>query len=297
MSGAATDQGIRRELSLGEVISKTFEVYHQDFVKYFVLFAVVEVIIGIVTALAEHAFVLPTLPSNATQQEVFKWLPRFFGALVPLVASIFVVTVVFFPIAQGSAIRLASDRVGKREADLMAAIRFAASKLVWIWVLSILVGISVILGFIALIIPGIILAIMFSLSFPVLLIENRGVLESMSRSRRLVSQRWLKTFATYLVLAIILAVAAAIVSAISSPFGVAGPVVNGILSAFYQPLFPILLAVYYYSNLARITLPPGGQMPSSPAVTTEAGVKFCPNCGTQLASSAAFCAKCGARQP
>ena len=35
--------GIKHELSLGEVISKTFEVYRPDFMKYFVLFAVVEV--------------------------------------------------------------------------------------------------------------------------------------------------------------------------------------------------------------------------------------------------------------
>jgi len=44
--------GIRRELSLGDVISKTFELYRRDFTKYFVIFAVVGAIIGIVTALA-----------------------------------------------------------------------------------------------------------------------------------------------------------------------------------------------------------------------------------------------------
>ncbi len=48
------EQGINSELSLGEVISKTFELYRRDFTKYFVLFAVVEVIIGVVTALAQH---------------------------------------------------------------------------------------------------------------------------------------------------------------------------------------------------------------------------------------------------
>src|SRR2546425_4000419 len=38
-------QGISRELGLGEVISKTFEVYRRGFAKYFVLFAVVGVIV------------------------------------------------------------------------------------------------------------------------------------------------------------------------------------------------------------------------------------------------------------
>ncbi len=228
------EQGIKRELSLGEVLSKTFDLYRRDFAKYFVLFAVVGVIIGVVTALARQAFVLPTLP------------PTF-------------------------------------------------SKLLWIWALSIVVGVIVILGLIALIVPGIILAIMFSLAFPVLLIENKGVLESMGRSRELVSHRWLKTFATYLVLGIILLVASAIISAIIKPLGVAVPVVSGFLSAFFQPLSPILMTVYYYSNLARITQPPAGQIPMAPATTAQAGMKLCPTCGTQLVSSATICFQCGAR--
>jgi zinc-ribbon domain len=115
----------------------------------------------------------------------------------------------------------------------------------------------------------------------------------MGRSRELVSHRWLMTFATFIVLAIIFAIASAIVGAIAGPFGVAKPVVNGILSAFYQPLFPILLTVYYYSNFARIASPPAGQIPTA----TQAVIEFCPNCGTRLSSPAVFCPKCGAKLP
>ena len=93
---------------------------------------------------------------------------------------------------------------------------------------------------------------MYSLALPVLLIEKKGVFESMSRSRRLVSHRWGKTFGTFLVLGIIVLIASLILGAIAAPFGIAGTIVNGILSALYQPLLPILLVIYYYSNLARI---------------------------------------------
>ena len=136
---------------------------------------------------------------------------------------------------------------------------------------------------------------MFSLAIPVLLIENKGVTESMGRSRVLVGQRWLKTFATFLVLGIIVIIASVIIGAISGLFGIASPVVNGILSAFYQPLFPILLAVYYYSNLARISQPPPGPMWTGPTTTAQPGTKLCPTCGTQNISSATFCTKWGAR--
>lgn len=295
---------IKRELSLGEVISKTFDLYRRDFIKYFVLFAVIEVIIGIVTTLAQHAFVFPTLPPNPTPQQFFNWFPGFFGVLIALVGTVFIVTIVFFPIAQGTAIKLAAGQIeGGGQSDLGESLRAATSKLVSIWALGILVGIAVVLGFIALIIPGIILAIMFALAFPVLLIENKGVLDSMGKSRMLVSNRWLKTFGTFLVLAIIVGIAAAIVSAISAPFGFVSPVVNGLLSALYQPLFPILLTVYYYSNVARTApLNTAGQMPTttpaSAAGTQVIGAnKFCPACGAQIAPSVAFCPRCGTRQP
>jgi ribosomal protein L40E len=118
----------------------------------------------------------------------------------------------------------------------------------------------------------------------------------MGRSRQLVSHRWGKTLGTFLALAIIVIIASLIVSAITAPLGnVLGPIVNGILSAFYQPLFPILLAVYYYSNLARMAQAPAGQMPMAPITTFQAGMKLCPTCGTQNAPTATFCTKCGAR--
>src|SRR6266704_1222775 len=290
------EQGIGRELGLGEVISKTFEVYRRDFVKYFVLFAIVGVIVQVATTLAMQAFPRPApLPLNPTPQQFSNYLSALFEALFVLLAVIFVVNIIFSTIAEGSAIKLASEQITKGQVDFGASIRLAVSRLLSIWALSIIVGIIVFLGFIALIVPGIILAIMFSLALPVLLIENKGVTESMGRSRVLVGQRWLKTFATFLVLGIIVIIASLIFSAITAPLGIIGPVVNGILSALYQPLFPILLAVYYYSNLARISQPPPGQMPMGTATTFQPGMKLCPTCGTQNISSSTFCTKCGAR--
>ena len=291
------DQGISRELSFGEIFSKTFQVYRRYFAKYFVLFAIVGVIIQVVTTLAMQAFVRPTpLPLNPTPQQFSSYLSSLFEALFLFLAVIFLVNVIFSTIAEGGAIKMASDEITKGEVNTGASVRFAVSKLLSIWALSIIVGIIVFLGLIALIVPGIILAIMYSLALPVLLIENKGVTESMGRSRQLVSHRWGKTFGTFLALGIIVLISSLIVSAITAPLGtILGPIVNGILSAFYQPLFPILLTVYYYSNLARTAQAPTGQMQMAPTATFQAGMKLCPTCGTQNASTAAFCTKCGTR--
>src|SRR5690348_11683927 len=196
------EQGIKRELSFSELFSRTFELFRKDFAKYVGLFAVVGVIIGTVTALAQHYFVFQTLPSTPTVDQVFAWLPGFLATLFLLVGTIFVVTVVFFPIAQGSAIKMASEQIEKGQADLGETIRYATSRLLSIWGLGIIVGLIVTLGFIALVVPGVILTIMFLLAFPVLLIEKKGIVDSMGRSRQLVSNRWLKTFVVFLVLGI-----------------------------------------------------------------------------------------------
>src|SRR2546422_10924774 len=134
------EQSIRRELSLGDVISKTFELYRRDFTKYFVLFAVVGVIVQVVTTLARQAFVVPTLAVNPSSQQVSSWFSALLGALVLLVAVIFFVNIVFSTIAQGSAIKLASEQIKKGQVDFGASIRFAVSRILSIWALSIIVA-------------------------------------------------------------------------------------------------------------------------------------------------------------
>ncbi len=290
------DQNIRRELSFGEVFSKTFNLYKTDFAKYFILFAVVGVIVQVATALAQQAFAVPMLPMNPTPQQASSYFSALLVSLFLLIGVIFVVDIIFSTIAQGSAIILASDQITKGQVSLGPSIKNSVSRLLSIWALSIIVGIIVGLGLIALIAPGVILAIMYSLALPVLLIEKKGVLESMSRSRQLVGHRWGSTFGILLVLGIILIIISLIFGAITGPFGIPGTVVNGILSAFYQPLYPILLTVYYYSNLARITIPSGGQIWPGQVPPAQAGMKFCTNCGTLLPSTATLCFKCRAPQ-
>jgi len=294
-----SEPGITKELGVGEIVSKTFELCRRNFVKYTVLFLVVEAVIGIVTIFAYNTFPLPILPASPTSQQVLNWAPGFLANLVYLIGLIGIVSVVFGTIAYGGTIKMASEEVEGKSVDLGAAVRFAASKMLWIWALGIIVSIIIGLGLIALVVPGIILGIMFCLSFQALLIENTGVIGSLGRSRELVGHRWLKTFVTFLVVGIIVAIAAVVVGAISAPFGYWSRLVSSILSSFYLPVIPVATTVYFYSNRARIS---PAQMRSdigTPVTSPVAapGMKFCPNCGTQLGSAATFCSKCGAKQP
>ncbi|MDG6904199.1 MAG: zinc-ribbon domain-containing protein [Nitrososphaerota archaeon] len=287
---------IAQELSLGDVVTKTFELYRRDFSKYLILFIIVEVITGLINTVIHSAIVMPKLAANPTAQQFFNWVPGFLGALISIVALSAIITLILYPIAYGGAIKIASDVVEKGQADIEASVRFAISRILWLWLVGIVVGIIVSLGLVALIVPGIILAIMFSLVPPVLIIEKPSF-ESLRRSRKLVGDRWLKTLAVFIVFGIIIAIAAAIAGAISAVFGVASTIVSSILSAFYLPLIPIALTVYYYSNVVRITPPQMGPPPTTPVALTQTGVRFCPNCGTKIDTATIFCPSCGAKQP
>ncbi len=290
----ASDQGITKELSFGEVISKTFELYRNRFAAYLVFFLVIEAIYAAVTAAVGQATSLPSLPTSPTSQQVSNWLSANLGTLAAATVAVLVVALVVFPIAIGATIRMASDEIQNKRSEIGASILYAASKIVSMWALAIIVGIIIILGLIALIVPGIILAVMFCLVLPALLLENAGVIGSMGRSRELVGHRWLKTFFTGLVLFIIVIVISSVLDVIGGLFGQASGFVSTILGAFTAPIFPIAMTVYYYSNLARIA--PAPATPYAQPVAPP-GTKFCTNCGTQLAASATFCSNCGAKQP
>jgi len=73
--------------------------------------------------------------------------------------------------------------------------------------LGILVGLSILAGFIACCIPGIFLWVPLSLSFSVLVFDRLGATDAYGYSFKLVKDEWWITFATFFVVAIIIGVA------------------------------------------------------------------------------------------
>ncbi len=294
MSGA---NEVTKELSIGELLSQTFDSFRQNFFKYFIVYLIVEAIVGVIGTVVALSIKVPALSLTETASQLTGYL----SAYVSLEIATAVAGWIIGSIATATAIKLASDRIQGKETSVQSSFMFTVSKLVWIWVLDLVVGVLTVLGFIALIVPGIILVIMFSVALPVLLIEGPGIFESMSRSRQLVGNRWLKTFGFLIVLGIVIGILSLIGGAIASVFGSGSTLAGDLISAFYAPLYPIGITVFYYSNLARLAPPAPSQtitqtMPAQ-ASPFQSSMKFCPSCGNQLSSGAMFCSKCGAKQP
>jgi len=257
------------ELPLGDSISLIFHLYSKNFFKFLVPVFVAYVLTGILTALM-FIYILTPIPNLSellSTPQLWNWFLTYILPRLALLVVLGVIAAVMNLTAEFLLIKYASDLIERGSANLEDAFRFTLRKLGILIINSLIIGVIVVLGIIALVIPGIILAVMFSLTYPAILNENAGIINSLSRSRQLVSKRWLKTFAYFFVLAIIMSIFNYIVSLILTPVTIYSPIASYVISiiliAFVIPITPIGVAVYYYSMLARekLSLP---QTPPSP---------------------------------
>ena len=105
------------------------------------------------------------------------------------------------------------DLTGRR-VDLGGSLRTALGLILPMLGLAIVSGIGMFIGFLFLIVPGIILYVMWSVALPVLVEERRGVMESLSRSAELTSgSRW-RIFGLVLLFAVFYLIVATVVGLI-----------------------------------------------------------------------------------
>ena len=118
---------------------------------------------------------------------------------------------------QGMMLKAAINGFSGKSTPLGAAFNVGLRSALPLFALGILAGLGMGLGFILLIVPGVILAVMWIVVAPVLVAERRGIFESFSRSAELTKgHRWavLGLLAIYMVLSwLISAVVAGIVLA------------------------------------------------------------------------------------
>ena len=188
-----------------------------------------------------------TGPPNVVWSQLWNFILTFLA----LAFILGIISWIIGNVISGVCVKCASDLIEKGKASLGESFNFTVYKLPSLLIATLITGILVALGLLALIVPGIILYIMFYLVIPAIMIENIGALDSLSRSRRLVSNRWLKTFVLALIVGLIIGIAAFVVNLIMAPLGIYRSLVGSVITAFVQPIIPISLTVYYYSMLAK----------------------------------------------
>ena len=104
----------QRELSIGEILTQTFNLYSRNFVKYLIPFLVAGIVTGLVTIAVRSTIIIPATPVHPTTQQLLAWFPTYLTATVTSLFLSGIVSWIANSITTGITIKFTSDIAGER---------------------------------------------------------------------------------------------------------------------------------------------------------------------------------------
>jgi len=185
-------------------------------------------------------------------------------AIAPgLVILALVISLLATTLFTGMVVELVADvQDGRRDATAAGLLRAATPVLGKLILVGLVQGVLTVIGFVLLLIPGLILLTIWSVAAPVIVLERPRGLDALRRSRELVRGNGWPVFGVILVLGVLVVVLSALVDAAGESAGTGvGIVVRVVVGVLSAPLSALAAAVLYVELLARA----GGRVsPSSP---------------------------------
>jgi hypothetical protein len=210
-------------LDVGGVIRRVFEIYVDQASVLMPAAAVVFVFTGIIAALLVVAS--PSL------------------VLVALIIDLVAVT-----LFTGMVVELVADvQDGRRDASPGQLLRAASPVLGQLILVGIVAAIGIVVGFILIIVPGLILITIWSVAAPVVVLERPGVFAALRRSRELVRGNGWQVFGVILVLYILVGAVSILIEGLAESAGSGvGIVVRVIVGVLTAPLSALAASVLYF---------------------------------------------------
>jgi len=136
---------------------------------------------------------------------------------------------------------------GKRDASAGQLLRAVTPVLGKLILVGIVAGIGILIGFILIVIPGLILATLWSVAAPVVVLERPNGLRALGRSRELVRGNGWNAFAVILLLVIFVGLLGSGIELAADAAGTAvGLVVRVIVGILTAPISALAAAVLYF---------------------------------------------------
>ena len=207
-------------ISPGDVVSRVWGIYRSQF--------------GVLVGTALILFALQFLIALALS-----------GSLILVVAVLFWVISTLY---QGMVVKLVNDvRDGRRDHSVGDLLRSVEPVLIPLMIVSVLFGFGVAIGFILIIIPGLILLTIWSVVAPVTVLEHPGVFAAFGRSRELVRGNGWSVFGVIVLLYLGVIVVSLVSSGIASGLGTGGRAfVQFLITALLAPVPALGASVLYF---------------------------------------------------
>jgi hypothetical protein len=236
-------------LDIGEILSTAFDLYRQQFTKLIAIAAIVIVPLQVI----QYYLVNEVFGTRFGRVQV----DPVTGSLTVtggFVRSIFVLTIASLVaflitlILLGAITRAAAGSIAGLPIEVGESYRFGLQRLGPLLLVMLLVWVSLLAGFILLVIPGIFLAVKFSVSVQSLVVENRRGTEAIGRSWELTKGHFWHVLGAFLLALIIAAAVSGIIGSIGGRSWLLEAIFTSIGQILSQP-FVALVAIVIYLDL------------------------------------------------
>ena len=243
-------QGSIPPKTVGDILSAAFNIYKANASQLILVVAVVVIPLSLIAALFSGVVFAPERirVTDAGGVVVLDYAGRSLGIALLLGAIGALIAVLISAILQAAILRAATQATIGDPVDVEASYRYGLKRFGSVILVSLLVGLIVAVGFLLLVVPGIIFLVFLSLSIPVLIVEGRRGTEAMGRSWNLVKGHFWHALGVIVVVALIVG----IISGIIGGIGGNNWAVRWIFTAIAQILtvpFASLVSVLLYLDL------------------------------------------------
>jgi len=234
---------MNRKLDVGSALSQIFSTYGQQ--------------AGVLLPLAFGIFLIVAIITGLFAGNVF----------LGLVA--FAISVVAGTLYQGMVVSLVRDvQDGKRDSSVGQLVEETWPVVLPLIGAGILAGVGIAIGFVLLIVPGLILLTIWSVIAPVIVVEHSGAIDAFGRSRALVKGNGWQVFGVIVVVFLIAAIAGLVLRAIGAGISdsfVVLALFSLIASTVTAPITALAASVIYFNLLELQGAPATEPVPASDA--------------------------------
>ena len=220
-------------MSVGQILDGAFKLYQKNFVRFIAIVAVAYVPIGLINFVGYSVMGFSTPKtlftvdsgSESSGHTGLKFKTEMGKPIDPdrvspgrtaigflFVAAGGILSIFAYYLCGGALMKSVSEAYLGKEATVGEAYRFVWPKLGWLIAGFSLVGLTVLLGLVLFIVPGIIFSLWYALTGQVIVLENCRATKGMSRSKALTSGNLGKVFVVGLVAGLIVLVISGVVN-------------------------------------------------------------------------------------
>jgi hypothetical protein len=232
-----------RPLGIGEILSTAFQLYRRHWRTLFAIAAVVVVPLTLLQYLLGDWLRSRGEVTSYQQISTATWAVGAAGLVAGLAGLL------MYLVLTGAITRAVAAEVAGQDPSVEESYRFGFHRLGSVLLVSVLVGLATIVGFILFIIPGIWIGVRLAVSVEALVVEGRRGTQAMGRSWELVGGHWWHAFGALVVAGLLTGVVNAV---ITSPFNNTGWFVQAVAAAVATVItlpYGVLVGVLLYLDL------------------------------------------------